>query len=86
MTIVDASGAESDAASADDSGDGKVTFTVTAFPNPPAELTAMWTVTEEDGANAAMETDDYTSTSTTGTVRILPQVKLLVHQLLEHLM
>ena len=69
LTIVDASGDEG-AASADGSGDGKVTFTVTAFPNPPADLTATWTVTEEDGANAAMETDDYTSTS--GTVTISP--------------
>ena len=70
LTIVDASGAEG-AASADGSGDGKVNiYCNTAFPNPPAELTATWTVTEEDGANAATETDDYTST--TGTVRILP--------------
>ena len=32
----------------------------------------MWTVTEEDGANAATETVDYPSTSTTGMVMISP--------------
>ena len=49
---------------------GKVTFTVTALPMPTGStnLTATWTVTEDNGVMAATANEDYTTT--TGTVTI----------------